>query len=169
VPPPLRLPSRSAWPRPLSPGFLPPCPYLGLPWGLSPPRCPRCNTAASSPTPLTGSLAGGGRGVGGARCRQSPSPQRGAAVALGDTGCRSTRTWCWHRAEPPSFGESRGGRTDLSGWAPPGTPALGCSPAPRRWHRGRRPWLCRGLKQRAPLTRGRGDRGWHRGHPLPTL
>ena len=33
-------------------------PYLGLPRCHSPPRCPRCNRAASSPTPLTGNLQG---------------------------------------------------------------------------------------------------------------
>lgn len=104
--------SPSAWPPPLSPGlpatFLPPCPYLGLPRGHSPPCCPRCNTAASSLTPPTGSLAGGGQGVGGGRSRHcgqhGPSPQNGAAVGPGDTPTPRGRAG----AAPPGPGAAVG-------------------------------------------------------------
>lgn len=87
---------------------------------------------------------------------------RAAGVSL----YRTTGTWCCVGAEPPCFWEScqalGGGCTDLSDWAPPGTPASGDSRAPRRWRRRRCLRLCRDLKPQAALTRG------HGGHPLPT-
>lgn len=164
-------------------GFLAPCPYLGLPRGHSPPRCPWSNTAPSSLSPARGSLAGEGRGVGGDRSgHHGPSPQNGAAVGLGDTRSQGAEPVpqqqdlapCWScgaESSPSPFWReprARGVSTDPSDWAPPGTPGSGDTPAPHRRLR-RRPRLCQGLKGWAALSQGPRDHGWHRGHPLPTL
>lgn len=167
------LPSSSCWAPAL-------WPYLGLPRCHSPPRCPRCHTAASSPIPPTGNLQGINRDLGvassgtaGDRNSQHRAGllwDRGTPTAHGQEPLLSHQEpeLPWGSQAEPSLRAQLGhkGCTHLGEWAPPGTRAWLCNPAPRRqrwkWHL----QLCQGLEGDAALTWDPGHCGGHRGITL---